>query len=67
MLNALVAVCAGLPESVTWTVKLNVPATVGVPEMTPVSLLSVSPVGSDPLAIDQVYGKVPPLAAKVAE
>ena len=60
MLKALVAVCTGLLESVTWTVKLKVPAAVGVPEMTPL-LLSVNPVGSVPLAIDQVYGEVPPL------
>jgi hypothetical protein len=48
-------------------VKLNVPIVVGVPEITPLLLLSVSPVGSEPLAIDHVYGEVPPLAASVAE
>ena len=34
--SALVALAAGFSESVTWTVKLAVPAVVGVPEMTPV-------------------------------
>jgi hypothetical protein len=43
------------------------PATVGVPEMTPVLLLRVSPVGSEPLVIAQVYGNIPPLAASGAE
>ena len=66
MLKALVAVCAGVPASVTRTVKLKVPAAVGVPEMTPLPL-SVNPVGSVPLAIDQVYGNVPPFATRVAE
>jgi hypothetical protein len=35
MLNCLVAVWAGLALSVTCTVKVKVPAVVGVPEMTP--------------------------------
>jgi hypothetical protein len=34
--------------SLTWTVKEDVPAAVGVPLMTPVFVLSVSPGGSDP-------------------
>ena len=42
------------------------PAAVGVPVMAPVLLLSVNPGGS-PLAIDHVYGRVPPLAPRVAE
>jgi hypothetical protein len=67
MFNAAVVVFAGLLESVTWTVKLKVPMVVGVPEITPVAALSVKPVGSDPLAIDHVYGEVPPLAASVVE
>ena len=40
--------------SVTRTVKLLVPATVGVPEITPVLAASVSPVGRVPEAMDQV-------------
>ena len=43
-----------LAESVTLTVKLDVPAVVGVPLRTPVELLSVSPVGSVPERIVQV-------------
>jgi hypothetical protein len=47
------------------TVKLEVPAVDGVPEITPVPGVSVSPAGSVPLAIDQVYGGVPPVAVSV--
>jgi hypothetical protein len=54
ILRVLVAVCPGLAESVTRTVKLKVSITDGVPEMTPVTLLSDRPDGSEPLAIDQV-------------
>ena len=64
-LSDLVAVCMGLPASLTWTVKLKVPAAVGVPEMAPLLGLSVRPGGRDPLATDQVYGRVPPLAVNV--
>jgi hypothetical protein len=46
-------------------VKLDVPVAVGVPEITPVAV-RVSPAGSVPLAIDQEYGGVPPVAARVA-
>src|SRR5262249_8626573 len=63
MLSALVPLCA---PAVTWTVKLEVPAVVGVPEITPVAAVRVSPAGNVPLAIDQVYGGVPPVAASVA-
>ena len=45
-------------------VKLNEPAIVGVPLITPVVLLSVRPVGSVPLAMLQVIGVVP-LAVRV--
>jgi hypothetical protein len=37
------------PESVTWTVIGATCAVVGVPEITPVAVLSVSPAGRDPL------------------
>ena len=40
--------------SATWAVKLDVPAVVGVPEITPVAALSDSPAGSEPADIDQV-------------
>jgi len=52
--------------AVTLAVKLNVPVAVGVPEMTPVPLVSERPAGSAPLAIYQVYGVSSPLAASVA-
>ena len=63
MLSALVALCA---PAVTRAVMLNVPDAVGVPEITPVPAVRVMPAGSAPLAIDQLYGGVPPVAARVA-
>ena len=49
MLKDLVAVCAvGVLESVTCTVKLNVPDVVGVPEMAPVEDVKLKPAGRDP-------------------
>jgi len=65
MLKLLVAVTAGEAESVTRTVKVDAAAVVGVPVMLPAAL-SVRPAGSVPLAIDQLYGEIPPLAVKVA-
>src|SRR5215475_10570516 len=52
--------------AVTRTVTLDTPIAVGVPEITPVLAASVSPAGNAPLAIDHVYGGVPPLAVSVA-
>jgi hypothetical protein len=66
ILKTLVAVPAGLAESLTLTVKLKVPVAVGVPEIAPV-LVKLRPAGKEPLVIDQLYGVVPPLAASVAE
>jgi len=40
--------------SVTCTVKLLVPEAVGVPEITPVPLFKLNPMGSVPVVIDQV-------------
>ena len=40
--------------SVTCTVKLLVPATVGVPEIAPVPLFKLNPLGSEPTGIDHV-------------
>lgn len=40
--------------SVTCTVKLLVPLTVGTPEMTPVPAASVNPVGAAPVVMDHV-------------
>lgn len=51
--------------SVTLTVKPDIPAAVGVPEI--VLPERLSPAGSDPLATDQVYGGVPPVAFSVCE
>ena len=52
--KAAEAVRAGLPESVSLTVKLAVPAEVGVPVMAPVVLQRARPVGRAPWEIDQV-------------
>ena len=47
--NDFVAVCAvGAVESVTFAVKLNDPAVVGVPEIVPLAAASVRPAGNDP-------------------
>lgn len=58
-------VCAGELESFTCTVNVEFPAAVGVPERTP-ALDRLSPGGSEPDVIDQVYAGVPPVAARVA-
>ena len=55
-------VCTGLLLSVTVAVKVEDPLAVGVPDMAPVDDARVSPVGSLPELIDQVYGAVPPVA-----
>jgi len=57
--KALVAVL--LLASVTRTTKVLVPATVGVPDMSPVCDIE-TPGGSDPLSITHKYGSVPPEA-----
>ena len=59
----LVAVFAAL--SVTLTVKLEVPALVGVPEIAPLEV-RFRPAGREPEATTQVYGAVPPLTATAA-
>jgi hypothetical protein len=62
-----VAVCAvGVSESVTVTVKFDVPAVVGVPEIAPVELFKDSPAGKLPVVTDQEYGETPPAACNVA-
>ena len=65
MLSALVALLAGMLASLTCTVKLDVPAVAGVPEIAPLALFRVNPAGSDPPLMDQLYGVLPPLAVKV--
>ena len=62
MLNAPDA--TSLCASVTWTVKLNEPADVGVPKMVPVESQS-NPAGNVPV-IDQLYGVLPPEAESTA-
>ena len=59
--------CVAVTElaSVTCTVKFVVPVPVGVPEMTPELETSESPAGRVPEETDQVYGVVPPMAARV--
>ena len=39
---------------------------VGVPEMTPVLVAIVNPVGRVPEVMDQLYGVAPPVAVRVA-
>ena len=51
-----------VPPPVTWTVKLKVPAAVGVPLRTPAED-RFRPAGSVPADTDQLYGVVPPVAA----
>ena len=64
MLSACEAVWLVL--SVTVAVKLAVPAVVGVPLDCP-EALSVSPAGSDPDVMLQVFPPLPPLATRVCE
>ena len=49
---------------VTRTVKLELPAVVGIPSRTPVAD-RLRPAGSVPADTDQLYGLVPPVAASV--
>ena len=51
--------------SITRTVKLDVPVALGVPLITPVEAFKLSPAGSDPLIILQVFMPLPPDAASV--
>jgi hypothetical protein len=60
------AVLVTLSESVTLTVKVKVPAAVGVPEINPPALRGLSPVGRAPETNAQVYGGAPPVAPSVA-
>lgn len=67
MLKLVDAVCAGELESFTCTVNVAVPDDAGVPEIAPDEALRDSPLGSDPLVTDQLYGVVPPAAERLAE
>jgi len=64
--NAAVAVCAGDPESVAWTVNDEAPVCVGVPEICPPAL-RLNPAGNDPDTTDHVYGAVPPTPLRACE
>ena len=63
MVNTLVLVTLWASE--TWTVKVDVPLAVGVPEIVPVAPSKMIPAGGAPFVIDHVYGNVPPVAASV--
>jgi len=65
-MTKLMTVCAITPvASETWRVKVNVPVSMGVPEMTPVTLDKVSPEGKAPETIDHTYGGAPWVAMGV--
>ena len=51
--------------SVTFTVRLDDAVAVGVPEIVPPERLN--PAGSEPVAMDQVYGGDPPVALSGCE
>ena len=53
-------------ESMTSTVKVAVPGTVGAPEITPVLAARERPAGRLPAAIDHESGPVPPRACSLA-
>ena len=61
--SAAVVDCDAL--SATFKVKLLVPAAVGVPDIAPPEIFK--PAGSAPLATDQEYGGVPPVALSACE
>ena len=65
--KSLVAMRVGIPVSVACTVKFDVPALVGVPEMTPVDASIVSPSGNEPALTDQAYAGAPPVASTGTE
>ena len=66
MESGCVAMSCREDESVTCAVNVNVPVVVGFPEINPVVVFKVRPVGKLPTEIAQVYGKVPPEASRVA-
>ncbi len=63
MLNCFVADFLGEDESSTLTVNVDVPVVVGVPDIAP-ELFKLRPAGRLPEETDQVYGVVPPVAAR---
>lgn len=68
IVTVLVALCCGVPESVTTNVNgVAASAVVAVPLITPVAELSFSPEGSVPEVNCQLYGVTPPVAVSVIE
>lgn len=65
--SAFCAVAGVDAESFTWIVKLELPAALGVPEITPLLPARLRPPGSEPEATLHVYGGVPPEAWRFAE
>lgn len=61
------AVCGGIDESETKTVKLLWPDAVGVPLIAPLVLDNDNPAGNVPEVIVKLYGAAPPVALMVAE
>ena len=66
MLSCAVALAGGELESVTRTVKLEIPPPEGVPVIAPVLPLENNPRGKLPAVMLQVYGVSPPVAASIA-
>ena len=62
-----VKVCGGIVESVTVGKKLKTPASVGVPEIWPVVVSKVNPVGRLFAGRVQEYGGTPPVACTEVE
>jgi len=52
--------------SVTFAMRLNTFAIAGVPDISPVELLRIKPSGNAPELIDQLYGKISPVAVRVS-
>ena len=74
MLTVPVATCGGVSVSCTCTVGENVPEDVGVPEISPVTVLSVNPGGSVPgggpggaLVTVHVLEPLPPVLTRTQE
>jgi hypothetical protein len=64
--SCLVAVACGESESRAWTVNVEVPVAVGVPDIRPAGE-RVRPAGREPVIRDHVYGLVPPIAERDCE
>ena len=64
ILSCCVSVEAGASLSVTFTVNVSIPATEGVPEITPEDD-NDKPAGNTPLSKLQLYGEIPPIAERL--